>query len=502
VLGATAVTRVPMAPAGSLIALDARSAAGTVLLRPDLSPVRPAALWRRLLPARAAGIALPGRPAKLRITAALGPAALRLPPAAVTLSVQDGSAAVYSVPAGTIAADGRQHDLVATLSPARQAVYPLRLLAISAGYQLPAAKTRLRAAFTLDSAAVSAGAEGGFGAPFIPGRAFRKWTPAVSAAELDPSYLSEPSAPTPAGPVARPSVMGWTTTDAQAQRLIFGPGYGQLVSERPVPVAGTLTLDAASPGIPVIPGIATQGYLRARQAGVGGIVRVTVGSVVIPVRIVAAVAAFPTVTGAGGALLVDQATVAGILAGQSAQPLAVSQWWLRTASPGLPPRLPAGVAVTDRARVTAALLADPLSAAPQQALLAIALAATLLAAAGFALSVVTDAAGRGQRAALLAALGLSPAQQARLHCAQELMLSVPAAGIGLLLGGVLARLLVPAVTLTATATRPIPPVLVEFSWAWTAAIAVVVAAVPALAALAVALRRPDPAARLRVVEEG
>jgi predicted lysophospholipase L1 biosynthesis ABC-type transport system permease subunit len=224
--------------------------------------------------------------------------------------------------------------------------------------------------------------------------------------------------------------------------------------------------------------------------------------VVIPVRIVAAVAAFPTVTGAGGALLVDQATVADILVGQSAQPLAVSQWWLRTASPDVPPGLPAAVAVTDRARATTALLADPLSAAPQQALLAIALATTLLAAAGFALSVVTDAAGRGQRTALLAALGLSPAQQARLHCAQELMLSVPAAGIGLLLGDVLARLLVPAVTLTAAATRPFPPVLVEFSWAWAVLIAVAVAAVPALAALVVAARRPEPAARLRAAEEG
>jgi hypothetical protein len=410
------------------------------------------------------------------------------------------------VSAGNIAADGRDHDLVATLSPSRQAVYPLRLLAISAGYQLPTAKTGLRAAFTLDSAAVSAGAKGGaFGAPVITGRAFRGWTPAVSAPELDPGYLNAPSTPKPYGPVTRPSVTGWTTTAAHAQRLTFMPGHGQLVSAapgaKPTVVAGTLTLNAARPGIPVIPGIATQGYLRARQARVGGIVRVTVGSVVIPVRVVAAVAAFPTVTGAGGALLVDQATVGGVLTGQSAQPLAVSQWWLRTASPGVPPGLPAGVTVTDRARATAALLADPLSAAPQQALLAIALAATLLAAAGFALSVVTDAAGRGQRAALLAALGMSPAQQARLHCTQELMLSVPAAGIGLLLGGVLARLLVPAVTLTATATRPLPPVLVEFSWAWAVLIAVVVAAVPAFAALAVAARRPDPAARLRAVEE-
>jgi hypothetical protein len=363
------------------------------------------------------------------------------------------------------------------------------------------------ATFTLYSAAVSNRAAGAFGAPFARGHAFRGWTPALSAAGLGPAGSAGSAGP--AGSlqgvaVAPPAVVDWGAAASGAQRLSFRPGSGHFVnltgSEAAVP--GDLALTASRPRIPVIPGIATQGYLRASQATVGGTIRVTVNGVAVPVRIVAAVSAFPTVTAAGGALLVDQASLSGILVSQSAPPLQVSQWWLRSRSAGVPPGLPRGAAIAGRERLTAALLADPLSDVPQQALLAIAFAAALLAAVGFAVSVVTDSARHGQRNALLAALGLSSGQQARLHGAQELMLSVPAAGIGVLLGGLLARLLIPAVTLTADATRPVPPVLVEFSWAWAVLLGVTVAAVPALTAAVAAARRPDPASRLRVEEEG
>ena len=123
----------------SLFALDARAAAGTVLLRPDLAPLPAAALWRRITPARAGpGVALPGKPARLEITAEVRPAAAqRLGALSVDLSVQDGSGIVYQVSAGTLPADGRYHKLIATLSAARQAVYPLRLLGLSASYTLP-----------------------------------------------------------------------------------------------------------------------------------------------------------------------------------------------------------------------------------------------------------------------------------------------------------------------------------------------------------------------------
>ncbi|HEY3957038.1 MAG TPA: FtsX-like permease family protein [Streptosporangiaceae bacterium] len=499
VLAAMPVARVALpATGGTLIALNPRQAAGTVLLRPDLSPRPPAALWRSLHTPTTAGAALPGHPSRLAISASLGPARHGLHPATATLSVRDATGVVYQVPAGVIPADGRSHRLVASLAPGRRAVYPLALIAIGASYQLPTANPRVQAALTVRTAAVSAAPAGPFAAPFMAGRALRAWTPTVSAAELKqaPAY----------GHTAMPGGVLWQAAAAGAQTLSFQPGYGQVRFtgpgiHPPQPVQGNLLLTAGTQRIPVIPGIATRSLLAAAHTGVGGFVPVALGSLTLQVKVVAAVTHFPTVTG-GGALLVDQGAVDTILTGQGAPPLAVSQWWLRTAAPGLPARLPPAASATRLAPVTAGLLADPVSDVPQQALLAIAVAAALLAALGFAVSILADAAQNASRAALLAALGMSPVQQARMHAAEELMLSVPAALVGLLVGDVIAQLLIPAVTLTAAARTPVPPALVVFNWPQALLLAAIVAAAPALAAVIVPARHPDPAARLRAAEEG
>jgi len=156
--------------------------------------------------------------------------------------------------------------------------------------------------------------------------------------------------------------------------------------------------------------------------------------------------------------------------------------------------------VTDRARLLSALEADPLSAIPQQAVQSIAVAAALLAILGFSVSVAASVRERRSQSALLAALGVDGAAQARLLCLEALALSLPAAVTGLLLGTVLAHLLVPAVTLTATAVAPVPSVLVEVPLATAALLALTITAVPVLAAAATAVRRPDAAAQLRVAE--
>src|SRR5262249_19895503 len=152
-------------------ALDARAAPGTVLLRPDLATLPPAALWRLVTPGRPSnGLALPGRPARLAVTAAVRPPrGVHLGTLLVTLSVQDGWGIVYSVPAGSLPADGRHPRLAADLPRPRRAAppaagpppplpadlpgpgqpaaaqasgrggarYPLRLLGLSLSYQLP-----------------------------------------------------------------------------------------------------------------------------------------------------------------------------------------------------------------------------------------------------------------------------------------------------------------------------------------------------------------------------
>ena len=165
---------------------------------------------------------------------------------------------------------------------------------------------------------------------------------------------------------------------------------------------------------------------------------------------------------------------------------------------GLTADLPPGSAVTSAAGVAAGLLSDPLSTVPQQALLAVAVAAAVLASTGFCVAIAAGVRQRRAESALLAALGVPPRAAAGQLCLEKLMLSLPAAAAGLVLGVVLAELLVPAITLTSSATTPVPPVLIEFSWAQTLALAVAV--LPVLAAALTIARRPDAAAALRAAE--
>jgi FtsX-like permease family len=513
---------------GPVIALDARQAAGTVAMRPDES-ARPAAeLWKKITPARSGpALVLPGRPARLELTAS---ARLRsgggtLSPMSVTLSIQDAAGIGYSVPAGRLPVDGRRHQLVAMLSATRQASYPVRLLGISLAYQLPgfpaplvtppaataaakraaataAAATRRstdhlaarRAVLTVGGFAVSASAAGRF-RPFAAGRALQTWHAGAGSQDLV----------NPKATGSAPAVTGWQAAPGGARTLTFGPGYGHLIQASgypPIPVSGQLTLTAAAPrAAAVLPAIATRAFLSSNQAAIGSVLFVAAGPVQFPVRIVAAIKEFPTM-GTGSALIIDQAAIQELLARKSAVPLPVTAWWLRTTGPVTltAARLPPDASVTDRATVTAALLDNPLSAAPQQGVLAIAVAAALLAALGFSVSVAASMRERRTQSALLAALGVSRAAQARQLCLEQLLLSVPAAVVGLLLGAGIAHLLIPAVTLTAAAAAPVPPTAIEVPLGWAVGLAVAVTAVPVLAAAATVMRRPDPAAQLRAAE--
>jgi len=107
---------------------------------------------------------------------------------------------------------------------------------------------------------------------------------------------------------------------------------------------------------------------------------------------------------------------------------------------------------------------------------------------------------RRAESAVLSALGVARPAQAGQLCLEQLMLSGPAAAVGLLVGAGLAWLLVPAITLTIGAARPFPPVLVQIPVGWAVLLAAAVAALPVLAAAASIARRPDPAAELRAAE--
>jgi ABC-type antimicrobial peptide transport system permease subunit len=162
--------------------------------------------------------------------------------------------------------------------------------------------------------------------------------------------------------------------------------------------------------------------------------------------------------------------------------------------------VPAGTDITSAAGLATATTADPLSAAPQLALLAMAAAAALLAITGFWVSIAADVRQRRAEAALLAALGVTRRGAALQLCLAKLLLSLPSAALGVLLGTVVARLLVPAVTLTRAAQQPTPPALTLYDLPQAIPLALAVALLPAVIAALAAARRPDPAADLRTAE--
>lgn len=505
--GVTAAMPVSSQQAGSrgtLLAIDAGRAGVTALLRPDLSPVPAAQLWRRLAPTAPAGLALPGRPARLAVTARLdnggpdGPARL-----ITTLWLQGADGVAYALPAGALPADGRDH--VLTVPVASSASYPLRLLGLSATYSMPPPpgqqkkgqrvqgaplSTLTISRLALGSAAAQTTSGQTTSGQATSGQVLSGWQDSVSA----PGLAS-------LGPLAhdlKPGVTSWKPSAGGGQVLTFEAGYAPAATpQNPAGYAGTLLL-AARPPATVVAGLATRGFVADNHLHQGSTVAVPIAGTIVDVRIAAVITAFPTAP--GSALIVDQGSVQALLASQGAGPLPVSQWWLATRHGAVPPGLPAGSSVVVRSRLLATLLDNSLTAAPLLEGLAIACAAALLAGLGFSAGVAASVRERRGQSALLAALGYPRRAEAAGLCLEELMLTAPAALAGLGVGAGLAHLIVPAITLTPDATAPVPAVLVRTPLAWAALLALVVIVTPVAVAAVALLRRPDPAAELRAAE--
>jgi len=505
-----------LAHGGQLIALNASAAGNTILLRPDLSPLSPNALWQRITPRQTSGLALPGKPGRLEILAALGPvpessaAQVRAlnsgGPADPTAVIQDADGAVYEIPAGPLPFDGRPHPLVFTLAAARQVSYPLRLIGLTLTYVLPpfdpANPTSAPiASLTIQSLAVAATASGPFGRPYAPS-ALAAWLDQATSMSV-PAGPPDAYGGIPPSDGAGPTVQSGQPVAGGGQRLTFNTGHdpsAQVMANlqmNPRQTIGQVGF-AAQPPSQIIPAIATAGYLAANKLGIGSSVSVPLGGVPATVQIVASVARFPTVFGQNQALIVDLAEASDVLVAGQVMPLPVTRWWLRTAG-GHPPPLPAGLrlSVTDRAGQQAALLGNELLKAPRQAMVAIGLATVLLGALGFSISIAASLRSRRTQSAVFAALGVGKNAQAGQLCLEQFALSVPAAVAGLLAGIGLAQLVVPAITLTTDAAAPVPSALPTVPLGPAVALALGTAAVPVAAAALSVLRRPDPAAQLR-----
>jgi hypothetical protein len=496
---------------GELVAIDSAQAADVVRLRADETPLPPARLFAAITPSGAArpGASLsaprPGAgagaipltvtlgsaaatatPGKATATPASQPAsgagglAAELGPVVMTLTILDRTGAAFQVEDGSLVPDGQPHVIAVPLG-GDKALYPLRVASITLSFGMPLA--------SVPTLALT-----------LRGLSLAGWT--QQASTPDPINF-------PPGKVGEPSD-GKSIITAEAATFTFGAGYAPPVS---VGAGGTgsiqhfaaqLLLLPHEPRVPSIPAIATRAFMNANSQQIGSVVPESVDGATVPLRIVAEVVSFPTVTTSGGALIADLGSLQAYLARQTLPPLPVNQWWLATAGGGVPPALtasvPVGTDITSAAGLTTANTGDPLSAAPQLALLAMAAAASLLAIMGFWVSIAADVRERRAGAALLAALGITRRSAALHLCLEKLLLSLPSAAFGVLLGTLVARLLVPAVTLSPTAQRPTPPALTLYDLPQAIALALVVAIVPVVIAALAATRRPDPAADLRAAE--
>jgi hypothetical protein len=510
VTGAVPVMRsafgLPNGASATLLALDPRQATSVATIRPDLADGSPAALLRRITPRGAPpGVPVPGRPTRLLITAQL--AAPKVTQAVLFVDLRDAFGVLYQVQAGLIPADGRAHELTLAVAGPGRAADPLRITGYALQYLMPpvpvfASMAAARAfppqhSATLSIASIRAvGATGQLSAPFAAMPAGARVTSTATAG----SGLEVVPAPAVRDASARGTRLAVTFLPGRGvgpKTKYCGPPLFKFPCGPYTLVPGTLTVAAGVRG--ALPAIATRAFLAGSGLSRGSTVPVALGGTTVTFKIVDVVSDFPTIGGPAGGLVADQASVQQALAVAGLGPQPVTEWWLQASRPPPLTGIP-GAVLTDRAAVATSLLASPLAAAPQLAMLAIAAAAIILAAAGFLVSAAT-ARERSRDLALLAALGATRRQLTGVLCLEQAALAVPAAAAGLLLGAVLARLVVPAVTLTAAGAHPVPAVLVQVPLAVPGALALAIAAVPVLIAALGTGSRTGVTARTRMEAE-
>ncbi|MCF3137531.1 FtsX-like permease family protein, partial [Streptomyces olivochromogenes] len=472
----------------TVLALDTTHAAPGVLMRPDLAsgPVEPmlAGLARK---GTAEGAAVPAGTARLRLAASLRSSTGPGTAVDVTATLEDRYGVPYELSFGRLPTDGRTHTLSLPLAPSAG---PVTLTALRLDMPQPGERAEHHRLTVHGLTSTDAG-----------GKEQRLSLPAswTAAARAD-------GAVSPATGPSRPRV-----TSTRPLTVEYGTGYIPHMDMWTV-ASVTIRLRVTQPAPPELTALATDRYLDSASARPGQRVALTFGGRSLPVRIVGSVRALPATadpvnTGErdGGALLLDLRSVNRVLAARFGEGVTPTEWWLRT-TPGeatavattlraLPDVDPGQVVVRDE--IAAELRDDPFGAGPEAAFAAAAVVAAALAAVGFAVSAAGSLRERRAEFAVLRALGAPRRKLARMVAAEQGVLLGLALVVGVALGTVLTRAVLPLIVLTAQATRPEPKLLVELPAGRVALLLAAVAAMPLLVAAALAMRRADPSSALR-----
>ncbi|MGW1889172.1 FtsX-like permease family protein [Streptomyces sp. NPDC002004] len=513
----------------TVLALD--SAHAGLLLRPDLGAGGARKVLGRIRPGTddtGTVTRLPAGTTRLTLALRIRPAGGASKVSAdVSVLVEDRYGTPYRLPLNALRADGRVHrftlDLArAAAAPAGKPAGPLALTGLDLDLTQPVDRAE-RHRFTIEGLRAT-GADG----------AQRSLRPAsgwrVSARTTGTAF----------GPsdAARPAPPRLAHDRGAAVSVAYGTGFVPLEAARhgAVPTL-TVRLAAARTAPSEVRAVATDRFLRTAGARIGQRVDVPLGGSTVRARIVGSVRALPTTGGAderagtagsggpsdaadsgsgadradtdgdadGGALLMDLPAANRLLAVRTADGVTPTEWWL-TPEPGRAQKVAAGLRarpdidpsqVLVRSEVADALRDDPLGAGPESALAAAAVAAAALAAVGFAVSTAGSLRERSAEFAILRALGTPRRRLARLVAVEQSILVTVGLSVGVALGTLLTRAVVPLVVLTAEATQPVPEVLVELPPARVALLLAGVAAAPLLITAALSLYRTRPAASLR-----
>ncbi|WP_371515598.1 FtsX-like permease family protein [Kitasatospora sp. NBC_01300] len=490
---------------GQLLAVDTSALAERVPVRPDLlgGRTREDVFGPLAQPAPTgpqAGLELPGHPLRIdaEVTVQQPEQEMKLPngssrPAVhpeARLLVRDRFGVIHKVAFGSLPLNG-DAKVSASLTtmvdaPLGSAAAPLTVVGVivSFGDRSDGELTvrRLSASDSADGPATAVQVPAGFG-----------WTAAVPAVRATGDVVAGPAAKLGSEPAGADSLF--------SIRYRFANGLGSDLLRAVLRPAGTSVPETLS-------GVATRDYLKLVGASVGDTLKVPFNGSVLPVKVASTVDALPT---AGpNALMVDLATTARLMAAQGSELPNRAEWWLPATGPG--DRTPAEAAAALRAapgtqdvqlyeEASEALLSDPVGAAPQSALMVIAVVTGVLAAIGFGAAVAASARERSRDSALLLALGARRKQVTRTMAAEQALLVALGGAVGLGLGTLLVHLIVPFVVLTPAATRPTPEALIELPFGQALLLTAAIAVVPLLSAFLMGRRRRDVAARLRHVEE-
>lgn len=487
VLAATRGTR--ESGPGRLIAVDAAQAGQVVRVRPDLADQPVATLFDRLVAGR------PGLPSVPLPPGSEGLAfdvALDLPAgdgiggdAELSASVLliDGDGLLLRVRLGELPGDGSVRRLQATFArPGEPAAAAPALVAIE--LQLPA-PSNLRTGGLQVSDLRAIGGPGGV----------------AQRTELERVTGWQVSASGPIQPVEAAAATAAASDGGLDLRLTTG-SWGEFTD-------GAVTF-RATPGPVAVPGplpaVVDAAFLSATNAAVGDVV--TLGGENGEVEVAGVVEAFPTLPAeGGGAVVVDLASYGAVqlaARGVIAQP---EQWWLRledeaeggavAAALRAPPY--SSAEVIDRLAVGGALRGDPIASATIGTLTLAFLASGLLAAIGFAVAATLAGRDRTADLAVLRAVGLSPRQLAGWLWLENGLLAAFGMLTGTVLGLVVARLVLPLVSLSQQAGTVVPRVLLVVPWRGVVALqaCVLAALVSVTLAQIAAAKRTEVAAGLR-----